>query len=184
VNGGGGLNGIRPGLQPSELAKPLWSGEDSWGVTANGGFTDPDLQAAFVARYHMIAWSLGVSSEFWYQYDNSQEGTLWSPTTGLTEAGTAYAQVYNWMVGRSMTSPCSANGTTWTCILTALGGYQGLAVWDTSQTCNNGICTTAPYGVSNQYVQYRDLSGGITQIPQGQNPKTVPMGIKPILVEN
>ena len=76
VNGGNGLNGIRPSLQPAELAKPLWSGEDGWGVTSNSGFTTGDLQAAFVARYHMIAWSLGIASEFWYQYDNQAEGTL------------------------------------------------------------------------------------------------------------
>lgn len=183
VNGGGGLNGIRPSLQPAELAKPLWSGEDSWGLTNNNikDFTDPDLQAAFVARYHMTLWSLGVSSEFWYQYDNPLEGTLFVlQPPGLTPAGVAYMQVYNWMVGRSMTSICSPTGTIWTCTLTAPGGYQALVVWDTSQTCSNGVCTTNPYKVGAQYIQYRDLAGNVNPIT-GQS---VPVGIKPILVEN
>ncbi len=182
VNGGGGLNGIRPSLQPAELAKPLWSGEDSWGVTNNniGQFKDPDLQAAFVARYHMIAWSLGIASEFWYQYDNPNEGTLWSSSSGLTEAGTAYTQVYKWMVGRSMTSLCSSTGTIWNCTLTAPGGYQGLVVWDTLESCSNGTCTTHSYSVGAQYLQYRDLSGNIYQI----SGNSVQIGIKPILVEN
>ena len=190
VNGGGGLNGIRPSLQPAELAKPLWSGEDSWGVTNNniGQFKDPDLQAAFVARYHMIAWSLGIASEFWYQYDNQAEGTLLlipppPQLPSLTEAGIAYQQVYNWMVGRSMTSPCSLTsptGTIWNCTLTAPGGYQGLVVWDTSESCSNGTCTTHSYSVGAQYLQYRDLSGNIYQI----SGNSVQIGIKPILVEN
>jgi hypothetical protein len=181
VNGGGGLNGIRPSLQPAELAKPLWSGEDSWGVTSKSWFNTGDLQAAFVARYHMILWSLGVSSEFWYQYDNPNEGTLWT-SVGLTEAGTAYQQVYNWMVGRSMTSLCSLTsptGTTWNCVLTAPGGYQGLVVWDTFESCNP-TCQTHPYTVGTQYVQYRDLSGNVNQISNN----SVPIGIMPILVEN
>jgi hypothetical protein len=182
VNGGGGLNGIRPSLQPAERVKPLWSGEDSWGLTNNNikAFTDPDLQAAFVARYHMISWSLGIASEFWYQYDNPNEGTLWSSSSGLTEAGTAYTQVYNWMVGRSMTSLCSPTGTIWTCTLTAPGGYQGLVVWDTSLSCSNGTCNTKPYSVGAQYVQYRDLSGIVYPVTG----RSVPVGIKPILVEN
>lgn len=185
VNGGGGLNGVRPSLQPAELAKPLWSGEDSWGITNNniGQFKNPDPQAAFVARYHMIAWSLGIASEFWYQYDNPNEGTLYSllqQPPGLTEAGIAYQQVYNWMVGRSMTSPCSLTTTTiWNCTLTAPGGYQGLVVWDTSPPCNP-TCQTHPYSVGTQYLQYRDLSGIVTQITGG----SVPIGMKPILVEN
>lgn len=182
VNGGGGLNGIRPSLQPAERLKPLWSGEDSWGLTNNNikAFTDFDLQAAFVARYHMIAWSLGIASEFWYQYDNPNEGTLWSSSSGLTEAGTAYTQVYNWMVARSMTSLCSPTATIWNCTLTAPGGYQGLVVWDTSLSCSHGTCKTNPYSVGAQYKQYRDLSGNVTPIT-GQS---VPVGIKPILVEN
>jgi hypothetical protein len=183
VNGGGGLNGIRPSLQSAELAKPLWSGEDSWGVTNNniGQFKDLDLQAAFVARYHMIAWSLGVSSEFWYQYDNPNEGTLWN-SSGLTEAGVAYQQVYNWMVGRSMTSLCSLTsptGSIWNCTLTAPGGYQGLVVWDTSSKCIP-TCQTHPYPVGTQYVQYRDLAGIVYEV----SGNSVLIGIKPILVEN
>jgi hypothetical protein len=181
VNGGGGLNGIRPGLQPAELAKPLWSGEDSWGLTNNniGQFKDPGSQAAFVARYHMIAWSLGIASEFWYAYDNPNEGTLYlpPPLPGLTEAGVAYQQVYNWMVGRSMTTPCSLSMVTiWTCTLTAPGGYQGLVVWNTGTNCN----PTCPYNVGAQYVQYRDLSGAVSPV----SGNSVPIGIKPILVEN
>jgi len=167
-------------LQAPELAKPLWSGENSWGTTANSDFTDPDLQAAFVGRYHMLLWSLGIPQEFWYGYDFANEGTLWSPQTGVTEAGAAYQQVYNWMVGATMPSSCFAAGTIWNCPLVGLSGLQDLVAWDTSLTCSNGVCQTNQYYVGTNYVDYKDLAGNTYQITDGN----VPLGIKPILIEN
>jgi hypothetical protein len=84
------------------------------------------------------------------------------------------------MVGRSMTSTCSSIGAIWNCTLTAPGGYQGLVVWDTSESCGGGTCQTHAYSVGAQYLQYRDLSGNVNPV----SGSSVPIGIKPILVEN
>lgn len=173
--------------------KPLWDTEASWGPQADTCFYDQDLQAAFVARFYMIHWSVGVSRLYWFQYNSTTEGSLWSPAPyscgGVTcyfapgtllEPGIAYQQVYNWMVGATMSQPCSASGTVWTCGFTRPNGYVARAVWDTSQTCSDGICTTAEYAVESQFTKYSTLSGETVNITGA----AVPIGAKPILIEN
>jgi len=168
--------------------KLLWDTEASWGETLNTGFNDQDLQAAFVARFYLLHWSGGVTRFYWYQW-NAQDfrGMLWKPDPHnpggpgtVMKPGIAYGQIYNWMVGATMTSPCTASASVWTCQLSRPNGYQALAVWDTSQTCSKGVCSTTPYTYNPVYIKYRDLSGN-TATPSGQ---TVPIGAKPILLEN
>ena len=79
-----------------------------------------------------------------------------------------------------MTNGCQTSGTVWTCGLTRSGGYQGLLVWDTSQTCKGGVCGTSQYTYHGNYVQYRDLDGDTWKITT----KAVAIGAKPILLEN
>ena len=59
-------------------------------------------------------------------------------------------------------------------------GYVAEAIWDTSQTCANGLCGSHPYAVGSQYVNYLTLDGSKLQIQDN----SVPIGAKPILVEN
>jgi hypothetical protein len=85
-----------------------------------------------------------------------------------------------------MPTPCSRNGGTvfsavYTCDLTRTGGYQARAVWDTNQTCANGVCTTSSYTPDPMFVQYRDVDGNVTPITPGQ---PIQVGAKPILLEN
>jgi hypothetical protein len=138
----------------------------------------------------MLHWSAGVKRVFWYQYNNQLAGTLWRPNPDpkhrndrgtLLKSGIAYEQVYNWMVGASMDGPCSTSGTTWTCHFTRPGGYVAEAVWDTSQSCNLGICTTVDYTADSQYSSYRTLGGRKFKVA-GNN--KVQIGAKPILLEN
>jgi hypothetical protein len=173
-----------------QLNKPLFDTEFSWGEGVV--LSDPDEQAGFVARSWLLHWSSGVSRVYWYGWDLS--GVMWTTTstTGCTtpdeggflcEIGTAYIQVQSWMVGTKLSQACVANGTVWTCNLTKAGGYQALAVWDTAQSCNNGVCTTSTYTfppVKPNYIHYLDLSGNSTTIKG----TTVPIGYKPILLEN
>jgi hypothetical protein len=84
------------------------------------------------------------------------------------------------MNGTTLTQPCSASGTVWTCNFTRPNGYVAEAVWDTSKTCHQGICDAAPYPVGPPYVDYRTLDGSKVQI----DGNTVPVGIKPIWIEN
>jgi hypothetical protein len=181
---------VRSYLSATDLAKPFWNGEGGWGQDTsatqikNG---DPDMEAAWVARFHLMVWASGLGRAYWYSYDNAAYGTLWSPTstTGCTTAftsgflcsgGIAYQQVYNWMLGSTLTN-CSVVGTGWTCNLIQSNGSPTQILWDTSQTCSSGSCGTINYTVSPTFNKYKDLNGNVFSISG-----TVPVGIKPILV--
>jgi len=165
--------------------KPLWCTEGGWGDTTGNGFVDQDLHAAFLARHYLLQESEGVVRYYWFAWDNGLDNLglpdgLWVPTTGLTLAGVAYQQVENWMVGALPSSQCTSNGNIWTCNYTRSGGYQAEAIWDTSQSCSAAVCSTSSQPVPSQYVHYRDIAGNTTTITGG----TVPVGAKPILLEN
>ena len=164
-------------LNSADLAAPLWSGEGGW--LADTALSDPDLQAAFVARYYLLGWSAGLSSMTWYEFENPLYGTLCAPQANCTlnPPGIAYQQVYSWMVGNVLSS-CSATGTVYTCPIAKPDGTQMLAIWDTSQSCSNGVCSTVELAVNPKYVQYRDLLGNVTAIPNS----TIPVGAKPVLL--
>jgi hypothetical protein len=163
-----------------QSSKPLWCTEGSWGGTTGNGFTDPDLHAAYVARHYLLQNNEGVVRYYWYAYDNGTWGGLWDSTLGLNSAGSAYGQIESWMVGATTVGKCSQNSTIWTCNYTRSGGYAAEAIWDTSQTCSSGNCTTLPAKVGLQYLHYVDLDG----ISHPISNATVPVGAKPILVEN
>jgi len=176
----------------NQTSKPLFDTEFSWGL--NVVFPDQDERAGFVGRSLLLHWSSGVNRLYWYSWDSS--GTMWSETStsgcttpdasgvGFTcKSGLAFAQVQNWLVGATLSQACSVNGTVWTCGLTKPGGYQALAVWDTAQSCSNGLCTTSTFTfapVIPNYIHYRDVYGAVTAI----SGRTVPIGYKPILLEN
>jgi phospholipase C/uncharacterized protein YjdB len=182
---------VRAVLSATDLAKPFWDGEGGWGQTSiatqvNDG--DPDLEAAFVARFLLMNWAAGASRTYWYQWDNAAYGTLWNPTSNsdcttpftsgyICKAGTAYQQVYDWLVGSTL-GDCSVNGTVWTCTLTESNGSPAAIIWDTSQTCSNGSCSSKQQSVSQIYESYNDLTGASYSING-----TVAVGIKPILLQ-
>lgn len=153
---------------------PLIDSEGSWGINATVNFTTAQ-QVAFVGRFELLNWSAGVSRQNWYSWDNSAWGTMATCSGGsctVNAAGVAYAQVYNWMVGSTMTKACAVeSGTVWTCTLTRPNGYQALAVWNTSGS--------SAYTPPTLYTQYKDLAGNTT--PLGT---TVTIGIQPIMLES
>jgi hypothetical protein len=166
-----------------QQGKPLFDTEGSWGVTSD--MTDPDQQVEFTARFYLIqlagtAASPGFDKFYWFGWDYTNTGGFYDPNSGkITPAGVAYQQIYNWSVD-AVTSRCAPSGTQWACGFSRSGGYQAEAIWDTSQSCAKGTCTTLNVSVDPQYVQYRDLTGAVTTI----NNNTVPVGGKPILLEN
>src|SRR6202034_4057711 len=120
-------------------------------------------------------WSVGIHTMYWYGWDAPVWGTLYYPPPGIgvTPAATAWTQTYDWMLGASMPAPCTQNGgstyvAVYTCQLVRSGGYQALAVWDTTQTCSDGVCTHSNYTPGTQYVQYRELTGAVYPISAGQ----------------
>jgi hypothetical protein len=85
------------------------------------------------------------------------------------------------MVGNTMTRACAPEhaGAVWTCELANPDGTRLLPVWDSSQQCSDGACTSSNYRYPTSFKRYytlddekpRDLAGG-----------TVPIGWKPILL--
>jgi hypothetical protein len=183
---------MRAVLDATDLAKPFWIGEGGWGQNSTSSEVsdgDPDMEAAFVARFLVMSWASGMVRTYWYEWDNPSYGNLWSLTSSsgcstafseggdICKAGTAYQQVYDWLVGSTL-GACDVNGTVWTCTLTQASGAPAEIVWDTSQTCSNGVCTTDPQSVPAIYTSYSDLTGTNYSING-----TVLVGIKAILLQ-
>ncbi len=174
---------IKAGLRSADLAAmPLWSGEGGWGFDTS--LPDPDLQEAFLVRYFLLGWSSGISQMSWYEFENNEWGTLYAPQRNgsLTQAGLAYQQVYGWLTGNSMPQACTgptypAQGV-WTCAITKPDGTHMLAVWDSSQSCTNGVCSTSLYSQNPIYSSYMSLNGSKAAVTHG----SVPIGVKPILL--
>lgn len=160
----------------SQQGKPIFDTEGSWGSVA--WITDPDQQQSFVARYMILQQSAGVRRFYWYSWDKGS-APLWSRTAGVSPAGVAHGQVSEWITGATLTTACMNNGTVWTCSYTKPGGYQSMAVWDTSQTCSGGVCTTSGFTVPAAYTYRQDLDGNKAPISS-----SVRIGLKPILLEN
>ena len=159
--------------------KPMWDTEGSWGYASAGAITDPNLRAAFVARSHLLHWSMGISRFYWYCWDDPNIGTLFTPGSAPSQPAIAYQQVYDWMHGAVLSQPCSDNGAsssydaTYSCELTRTGGSAMLAVWNTQGD--------SVYTVPAQYLHYRDLSGNVYTVPSNHQ---VTIGLKPILLQN
>jgi hypothetical protein len=163
---------------------PIWDTEANWGKDL---VTDPDLQAAWVARFVVLHASSQIRRLYWFLWNGDSQGGMWKfdprdhrlPGT-ILKPGVAYAQLSQWIVGTDISS-CQQTGTIWTCALSRADGYQGLIAWDTSQTCKQGQCATTEYRFQGNYVNYRTIADDHTvQI----NGSTVPIGAKPILLQN
>src|SRR6202040_2777790 len=89
-----------------------------------------------VARWYILHWSSGFDRAYWYEWDNAQYGTLMPSMLGSSAPATAFQQVQNWLIGRSMTTDCrpAADGLTWTCGIEGPNNYQAIIVWNTSGT--------------------------------------------------
>jgi hypothetical protein len=156
-------------------SKPIWDTEASWGRITR--LPDMDAQAAFVARSYILHWSRGVQRFYWYNWNSLLWGTLWdSFTSTVLKPGIAYGEVYKWLVGATLSTPCAmTTGSIWTCTLTRPGGYEAEIVWNSAVTSAD----TLPYTPGSHFAQYRDLDGNVVGITGA----TAPIGSKPILLE-
>ncbi|HYH00987.1 MAG TPA: endo-1,4-beta-xylanase [Terriglobales bacterium] len=157
--------------------KPVWDTEGSWGNKAFAAtIRNPDVQAAFVARFYLLHWSNGMSRAYWYAWDNNSWGLLWTPSSRELKPAKAYRQTYNWMVGATMRESCkwtgvSAYDAVYTCTLTRPNGYLAQAVWN--------VARSSIYTIPPGFVRYRTLDGNTYSITGS----TVTIGPKPILLE-
>jgi len=165
-----------------QSGKPWFNTEAGWSKAGEEGFLDPDRQAAFLARYLVLQRSLGVDRVYWYRWDaaSSSGGALWTPSGGPTPAAVAYGEVSKWIVGATLSSPCTPNGTVWSCTFTRSNGYKAVAVWDASQDCTSSNCPATLFTVpSGGYTLSRDVTGKETSV----SGSSVSIGAKPILLE-
>jgi hypothetical protein len=184
----GQWNALRAVLPEAALRLPVWSTEGSWGDTASKE-PDPNMQSAYVARALLVGWSLGYRRMYWYAWGNSW-GRLWSQSgvNGCSDEGSgagctssaaqAYAAVYSWMVGRTMTRLCTAVGSTYSCELTSPDGTRTLAVWDAAMSCVGGLCSRASYTAPKGYGSYLDLTNTRHELKS----RSMWIGAKPVLL--
>jgi hypothetical protein len=159
-------------LQKAELAKPLFNTEGGYASAGwSSPYTDPNMQAGYIARFYIYSYFLGVSNDVWFDWNPTQNGL------GSSNANTAYSEVYDWMVGSTF-GGCTVNGTVYTCTMTLPNGVAAAAIWDNSQTCTP--CTTTNQPVATSYLSYLTLAGTKNAIVGN----TVPIGIQPILVQS
>lgn len=163
-------------------SKPMW---DTEGSDDSGGvpLTDPDQHAAFYARYTLVQQSAGVAHYSYWGYDFNGGVSLinnpGAPSATLNTAGVAWEQIYNWTVGWAFTTPCAnTSGSIWQCTLNN-GTSTSLIVWDTSQSCSQGVCTTSNFTAPAGYSSYEDLAGNTNYIANN----TVPIGAKPVRLQ-
>jgi hypothetical protein len=155
------------------LGKPLLTSEGGWGTN---GVSDPDMQAAWITHYEILQAGLAASNNLqfqtWYLWGQSFSGDI-ENTEGLpTPAGLAYNEVSTWLVGQTP-SPCTSTGNIYSCTVAT-----HLIVWDTSQTCSNGTCTTSNYTVPAGYGHYIDITGALHTVSS-----PIALGVKPIMLE-
>jgi chitobiase/beta-hexosaminidase-like protein len=151
---------------------PLIDTESSWGL--NTDLPSQSAQVPFLTRHLLLEQSMGVQASFWYAYDNSAWGSLWSSSGGLNAVGVADQQIAKWIQGSTLTQPCAATAadpTTFTCGYSRPNGYTALAVWNTAGTKSFSV----PQGL----VQYHDVSGNVDSVSSG----SVEISTSPILLE-
>jgi hypothetical protein len=170
----GYLKNVRAVLQASEKAKPLWNDEADY---AEKGFaapyTDPDMAASYVARFLLMGLSLGVQSHVWYD---------WADFTSYAKNASAWNTLYGWIHGATLTTPCAQVGATtvYACVFS-----KGEIIWDISQACASGTCTSAPYTAPDAYTTVADLDGDpATSVGActGCTAHQVALGLKPVFL--
>lgn len=178
-------------LQPVDASKPLMDGETSWGVLGKPGilWADPYAEAGFIPRLFALYWSAGVTSNYWYAYDDTLTGDLFNPGNGklVHPQSEAWSLTYHWLVGATpKNSPfCSAKGTVYTCDFVEANGTTAELVWDYQygQNCSKMavpiICGGTQYNVPAVFNKdWVDLTGAVHPASA-----TVTIGANPILLE-
>jgi hypothetical protein len=158
-------------------------------LDTEGGFeaaniTDIDQRAAWLAQFYILQAGLFSSDQLqwvsWFTWGvPGVPGKIETASKTPDPAGIAYNQVFNWLFARTP-SACTQTSKVWTCQLTGSSSYQAEIVWDDSQTCAGGTCTTSQQPAPVWALSFRDLTGKSTKITGS----TVPVGLKPIILEN
>jgi hypothetical protein len=163
-------------------SKPIWDTELGY---FSADVSDPYTQAGWLAKAYLLQAGAGIQRVNWYEYGNTDFGTLTLAGAGLDPAGIDYSTLYTWLKGATATGPCTSSGTVWTCGFSLASGAQAEAVWDSAQSCSvvnsSESCTFSNLTPSSVYTTYKDLQGGTHSITACS---TVSVGVEPILLES
>lgn len=142
--------------QAGQSSKPLWDTETGWHPPAK---FDSALEASYVARAYLMAWSSGASRFYWYAWDDHDWVSLQLTNADgtLRPAAQAFSQIRSWVLNSDV-KPCSSDATgVWTCELSQ-SGHTSHVVWSV-----NGVLTLSvpqSWGAQSSI----DLSGTQKQI--------------------
>ena len=170
-------------------SKPIFNTESSWSLNGQWGpfSSDPDMQTAFVSRLYILHAAYGISRLYWFEWNDTSDGTLWLPDPTnpkapgtLLKPGIAYQATNSWLVGKNISNGCTQSGSIWKCKISGANGYAAETVWDTAESCSGGSCKTVSYVPDAKYIKYQTLDGKTHSVTG----TTVPIGAKPILLQN
>jgi hypothetical protein len=157
---------------PGWATTPWWNTETNFQPSTyvcSSSYAADDCTGQIV-RWQLLHNSNGAANLSWYYFET---------TIGHNSAyANAYYSMMQWLVGSTFAGPCSANGSIWSCLLTLANGNAAEVIWDPSENCSNGSCSTTQQDVSPAWTVYQDLDGNRVPILNG----TVPVGVKPILL--
>lgn len=187
------VTAVNAQLAGPELSKPIDDTEAGFSATGwlcpnsaifSTCYTDPQMQAGYIARMYVYYYFSGVANDVWYN---------WSPPAGFLgspNAAVAYTTVYNWMVG-STAPVCTHVGTppnaVYTCTMTSALSVATGMLWDTSKPCGGtpSTCSFSTQTVASHYQSYLDITGAKFTIPQpGLGAHQVSVSIVPILLQD
>lgn len=134
-----------------------------------------------VGRAYVLNWLYGMGNFNWYTWDYrspsflmvSANNSSGQPTV-LTNAGTAYLQIGNWLTGAAMTGKQVTNDGTWEVDVVLANGQPGHIVWNTNGTVSYTIKPSC--GATTQ----SDLAGNVTKIA---GHSSIQIGISPVLLK-
>ncbi len=168
---------------------PLWDTEGSDDTAKDIPISDPDLHAAFYARFALLQQSDNIATFAYWGWNFGNGISLLDLNTGqLNAAGLAWQQLYNWTVGAKYGTPgCGpSNGTSvYTCNLTAQGGGAEMIVWDSANvnSCSNDVCGNTTFAIpsGSSFSKCTDLAGN--SCTGGISGGAVTVGAKPVLLQ-
>jgi polysaccharide biosynthesis protein PslG len=147
---------------------PIWDTE--WGMEAPTVLTGATNQEAFVSTGLILQAALGVQTELFYSYDNSDSALYDSATGQLTPAGVAYQETEQWLTGATLPSGYQLNGSVYTVQLVK-NGQNDLLVWNSAGQSSFS---------AGSFTEYVNAQGQVEPVVGG----VVTIGTVPILLED
>lgn len=183
---------------PPLAETPIWDTEGGWGMSFHAPcrqgrgpcIHDPDRQVAYLARWFLHHWDLGIANATWFHWGTNGWGELRCPEgtasedhnvgcerlstdePGLTPAGVAYLTLVSWLHGATLAAPCEHDPPVWRCAIESSAlPAGGLIVWSSEDE-------TAPMFVDDAFSEVHALDGVVAAIADGE----VEVGPKPVMV--